>query len=771
MLSVITPYKTGARFLPDYAKSLAAQHMDLEIIFLYSGDCEPWEDSPDLKKLRDTPGISFVPVCTGDQSLAAARTTGIQKASSDTVYFMDADDYLVDDALQTLVHTFEDQRADYVVGHRVSSSYHSPVFDNEGREDTGINVLPAPTGALLKDPVTVYTDNPGLLASDLKANGCGYDSDVYMELMGKRRTFRDVTLCHVMMRRDTALELSFYGASDQYCELMATAELLRDSTLKGVHEPGSVYVKLTHNDPVHFPSLSQKRGETDIEERLEACERTFEKVRDFNEGCPAVSGLSDLLVNDYLYCFAPCYWKDPEHIYSDYRFDRYSSLACKMPEWFVKRLRGVRKQFISMLLDTDITGSRRAYHRRFLVDKLKTTPRGKRWQAFTVFIYRKVFLKRPVRDNWVVVESFRGRYYNDSPRYIYEYLNKNYPGKYHFVWAFKKDRLREGRRELPGPGKAVRYLGLKHMYALAVSRFYVSNVRQPNFYKKRKGMVFLETWHGTPLKRLVFDQEEVTSADPLYKLRFYKSSQEWDYLVSPNEFSTKTFASCFDVPEDRIVTCGYPRNDILYTKNNPEDIAAIKEKLGIPADKKVILYAPTWRDDEYITSGEYRFELKLDLNAMRQALGDEYVVLLRMHYYIASHLDTEAYGGFAINVSSYNDISELYLVSDLLITDYSSVFFDYGNLKRPELFFTYDLEKYRDVLRGFYLDIEKDVPGPLLFTTDQVIEAVKNIDDINEKYRERYDRFYRRFCSVDDGHASERICELTFNNNDWRKNS
>ena len=148
---------------------------------------------------------------------------------------------------------------------------------------------------------------------------------------------------------------------------------------------------------------------------------------------------------------------------------------------------------------------------------------------------------------------------------------------------------------------------------------------------------------------------------------------------------------------------------------------------------------------------------------MREELGDQYAVILRTHYYIADKIDTTGLEGFVFNESSYDDISELYLISDILITDYSSVFFDFANLKRPMLFYTYDLEKYRDMLRGFYLDIETEVPGPLLFTTDEVIDAIKNIDSITEKYADKYVEFYDRFCHIDDGHSSERICELVFN--------
>ena len=115
-----------------------------------------------------------------------------------------------------------------------------------------------------------------------------------------------------------------------------------------------------------------------------------------------------------------------------------------------------------------------------------------------------------------------------------------------------------------------------------------------------------------------------------------------------------------------------------------------------------------------------------------------------------------------MNFSKYDDISELYLISDICITDYSSVFFDYANLRRPMLFFTYDLDKYRDVLRGFYIDMLTEVPGPILFTTEEVIDSVKNIESVKKTYAERYDIFYERFCSWEDGHASENCVKHVF---------
>ncbi len=151
---------------------------------------------------------------------------------------------------------------------------------------------------------------------------------------------------------------------------------------------------------------------------------------------------------------------------------------------------------------------------------------------------------------------------------------------------------------------------------------------------------------------------------------------------------------------------------------------------------------------------------------MKEQLGDEYVILLRTHYFIADSLDVTGLEDFAYNLSKYDDISELYLISDYLITDYSSVFFDYANLKRPMLFYTYDLEKYRDVLRGFYIDIEEELPGPLLFTTEEIIDALKNMDELRDRYKEKYDVFYEKFCAWEDGQASRKVANAVFNLHD-----
>ena len=217
--------------------------------------------------------------------------------------------------------------------------------------------------------------------------------------------------------------------------------------------------------------------------------------------------------------------------------------------------------------------------------------------------------------------------------------------------------------------------------------------------------MFLETWHGTPLKKLAFDLDDIHAASQNHKTMFYRQGKAWNYLISANRFSTDVFERAFCVPREKIIEVGYPRNDILYSERADEIAKEVKKEFGIPEDKRVILYAPTWRDNQFYGKGKYKFTLAMDLERMRKEFGKDSVILLRTHYYIADSLDLTGLEDFVYNGSTYNDVSRLYLASDICITDYSSVFFDYANLRRPMLFFAYDYEDYKDEIRGMYFDM------------------------------------------------------------------
>ena len=393
-------------------------------------------------------------------------------------------------------------------------------------------------------------------------------------------------------------------------------------------------------------------------------------------------------------------------------------------------------------------------------NKLDVIHSSKKYKKICTKLYEKVFLKLPIKKKRVLFESFLGRNVSGNPKYIYNYLVENkLDRKYQLIWI-----LNDLDEEIPGKVKKVKRKSLKYYYYMATSGYWIFNVRQGDEIVKRKGTTYLQTWHGTPLKRLASDMFNVdmggvTNLDE-YKEKFFRNSRRWDYLLAQNDYSAEIFERAFNFKKEMIY--GYPANDILYTKNNESDINAIKDKLGIPKDKKVIIYAPTWREDNFFKKGHYKMSIELDLDKMQKELGDEYVVIIRAHYLIASSINVADYKGFVYDFSQGFDIQELYLISDILITDYSSVMFDFANLKRPMIFFTYDLEKYRDSLRGFYFDFEKVAPGKIAMTTDEIVDTIANIDEVNEEYKDRYEAFYNKFCHVDNGESAKNIVEKIF---------
>src|SRR5699024_9683680 len=212
-----------------------------------------------------------------------------------------------------------------------------------------------------------------------------------------------------------------------------------------------------------------------------------------------------------------------------------------------------------------------------------------------------------------------------------------------------------------------------------------------------------------------------------------------------------------------ILEVGYPRNDLFYRENKGKVINSVQNKLQLLDGRKVILYAPTFRDDQTSKKSKFLFDISMDLHKMKEQLGEEYVVLLRMHVVISNKLEIDdSLTDFVKNVSNYPDVQELLLLTDILITDYSSVMFDFANTKRPMLFYTFDLEKYRDNLRGFYMDFEEEAPGPLVFNTEQIIDKVLNIDKVNQEYQSKYKKIYNKFCTLEDGNASKRVVDRIF---------
>ena len=344
------------------------------------------------------------------------------------------------------------------------------------------------------------------------------------------------------------------------------------------------------------------------------------------------------------------------------------------------------------------------------------------------------------RADVVLFESWRGQY-SDNPRGISEALHELRPDLRQ-VWVVHD----AARGALPGWATPVAPGSAAYLAALGEAGHVVASTHLPRYFRPR-GAVYVQTWHGTPLKRLGFDIEHA-GAEHLRTARV--DAAKWDVLLSPNPFSTPIFRRAFRFG-GRILETGYPRNDVLRSPEGAEVRRRTRSALGLGDGELAVLYAPTWRDG-------IPFRLRLDPAIIPGRL------LLRLH-----PVDREsqeevagAAGDGVLDVSGHGDIRELYLAADVLVTDYSSSMFDFAVTGKPMVFFTYDLAEYRDVLRGFYFDFEREAPGPLASTTEEVGDALADLDGIAASYADRYAAFAERFCPLDDGRAAERVIDALF---------
>ncbi|MFB8115346.1 CDP-glycerol glycerophosphotransferase family protein [Streptomyces sp. NPDC055962] len=355
---------------------------------------------------------------------------------------------------------------------------------------------------------------------------------------------------------------------------------------------------------------------------------------------------------------------------------------------------------------------------------------------------------RELRDA-VLYSSFDGRQCSDSPRAVHEELVRRGTGAEH-LWV-----VRDQQAAVPEGARAVALHSAEWHEALARSRWIVTNTQLPEWFERAEGQFVVQTWHGTPLKRIGRDLAGTAFADTAYMESMPRRAAQWSVLVSPNSFSTPVLRRAFGYTGE-VLECGYPRNDLLYAADRAKVADTVRQALGVPEGKRVVLYAPTWREDRPKQGGRYGLDLHLDLEQARAALGEDHVLLVRRHYLVGG---TVPGSDFVRDVSRHPDVTELMLISDVLVTDYSSLMFDFAQTGRPILFHTYDLEHYRDTLRGFCFDFGNRAPGPLITDSAAVVEALRDPDAATAGHREAYARFRESFCDLDDGTASARVVD------------
>jgi CDP-glycerol glycerophosphotransferase len=493
------------------------------------------------------------------------------------------------------------------------------------------------------------------------------------------------------------------------------------------------------------------------EQRYGLVER-YELLLDLTRDRPAAHAvLYDVMVRDCLRTFAR--GGMAEEVARE--FFRRASLAAlrRRPEGYQRPagLEGVRRS----LLEEGAYAKYRAFQ---AVNRTRRTAksvvRARKRQAGAKLRdhqYRRA-LGRPVNPHLAVFAAYWNRGVACNPAAIAAELAELAP-QIHPVWVVTK----ENAALLPPGTDHVVPGSRRYWEVLATAKYLVNNVNFPGAVVKRPDAIHVQTHHGTPVKRMGLDQMAYpAAAQGLDFQALLERIDKWDYSVSANSHTTRMWERAY--PSHYVsLDHGYPRNDVYYTAT-AEDIRAVRDRLGIAPGRRAVLYAPTHRDYE---AG---WTPRLDLAALADRLGEDTVLLVRGHYFYggaASPLTNLRRTGRIIDVSSYDPVEDLCLAADALVTDYSSIMFDYANLDRPIVIHADDWETYRTT-RGVYFDLMAQAPGPVARTQQELTEILTTEAWRDESAAKTRAAFRRRFCEYDDGRAAERVVRRVFLGQDER---
>ncbi len=351
----------------------------------------------------------------------------------------------------------------------------------------------------------------------------------------------------------------------------------------------------------------------------------------------------------------------------------------------------------------------------------------------------------PIKENKVVVISYYGADFGDNGKYIVKRLLEKNP-HIRILWA----RKAETKMAVPTGISYVKYNSPRFYFHLATSKVWIDNSRKSSAIVKRKGQFYIQTWHGgIALKRVEKDVQEHLSE--YYVNSAIHDSKMIDLMLSNSTFCTQMYRRAFWY-DGEILECGSPRVDILFHATG-EQKEQIKNKLGIPLKRRILLYAPTFRADGNLNC--YHLDFEAVRNCLEKLTGDDWVIAVRLHPNIAGRADFLQYHEHLVNATAYPDMYELLAVTDILITDYSSSMFEAGFARKPVFLFATDIDSYiKD--RNFYFDL-KSLPFPLAESNEELFSALQNFS--RKDYEEKLDTFHASLGLKETGQASAAVAE------------
>lgn len=366
-------------------------------------------------------------------------------------------------------------------------------------------------------------------------------------------------------------------------------------------------------------------------------------------------------------------------------------------------------------------------------------------------IVNSIFHIFKIRNNVIVFESGRSKI-DGNPKAIYLYLKENYPNKYKLIYLTNKkvDTCELDEKDV------VFYKTIKSLYYLSVAKYLIRSESIGNVIKKRPGQVYVQTFHGHgPIKKGGFEIEENRKGQE-YKNGLLNHCKEWDVYISMCELEEKHIIDSTGFNK-KIIRLGIPSTDYIVNNKGVKNNGLLK-RFNIPKDKKVILYAPTYRSD---LLGKENINIRIE-NLKKLT---DYVVLVRLHPLLNSKINKELFDNSNfINVCGEEDIVNLYLITDILISDYSASIYEFALTGKKIVLYPYDYDEYKKY-PGFCIDYKKTLPGPICYDENKLYDTILNIEKIYPKYKEKWNDFNKKYNYMNDGEATKRFAQYLINGN------
>ena len=740
-LTIIIPILERPQYIVECLDSIAIQNQhNIDVMLVCDADYEGMQE--EMNTLA-TQYASMFPVryiqSLEEHGLSAARNYGMMNCQSEYVYFMDPDDTLAPGTLSAYLEAVVNLPVDVVYSkvlpmHRLMSGYHEE-YEEEVQ--------------LLKETDSTKLSQRPVMDQTL----ANFEKPAASYMVQMRDDLEDFTVLGCMFYRNFlkendilfANDIKLYPDAAFICKALVNAE-----ECKRVDE--GAYIR--RNGTFRYSFERKQDWKTKLKDYMKSYDLAYSYCISNVEMMVLVQ---ETMCSRYVNVVIRQICKSKDEQWQKEIYDIFAKQIKRVDKHVIQCFDATDRKHLTLLLKGDLKHSI-----AYMTTYVKRKKREFAWKKKSNWlrqICEKLFGRMDILERYIVFESGKGlRYYGD-PKYIYRYLQEHHPGEYKCIWVANNSDLAS---RIDGNCTTVKRLSFRYYYYILRAKYWVKDTRQPVWWFKAKEQRYISTWMGTPMQKLFLDKQAFHDG-PSALLRGLKAQvDQWDLVISGNADTSAILKSGMGVKEEQIAQIGNPRNDLLLAPGAAQRSKELRGELGIPANKKTILYAPVWREEEETDVSDC-YKLQLGLYRMREQLGDEYVVLLRFHDYITGRVILDkALEGFIYDFSFYDDIQELLLISDILVTDYSSIIFDYACLNRPMLFYLYDYERYCKDKEHFYFAIEADTaPGPLCYTTQEVITHIKELPAMTEAYQQRYEAFHDRFCNYTYGSA-ERLARAAF---------